>query len=264
MAGRRGAGTYPVVKFGNMLRKYRENAGLSLDRLGERMGYSGSFLGQVERAERPPLREVAERVDKALGTGKTFTWLWDELLEGGVFFPVWFDWPQYEAKAAILRSFELAVVYGLLQTDDYARTLLGGDEAAVAARMSRQTVLTREDPPPPRVYCLLAENVLYYQVGSREIMREQLERLLNPGGAVSVQIVPNGLVHPGQEGAFTLATLDDESDIAYVATPARGFTLTERGDVRAFVAAFDEIRSLALPTNQSRDLIARTVEDRWT
>src|SRR5262245_20319739 len=159
MVNRRGAGMFPAVKFGNMLRKYREHAGLTLDRLGERMGYTGSFIGQVERAERPPLREVAERADKALGTGTALTWLWDELLKDKIFFPEWFDWPDYEARATILRTFQLSVVYGLLQTEDYARTLLG-DDAAVNARMSRQTVLTRENPSPPQVYCLLAEHIL--------------------------------------------------------------------------------------------------------
>jgi hypothetical protein len=41
MGHRRGAGMFPVIKFGNLLRKYREQAGLSLERLGERMGYTG-------------------------------------------------------------------------------------------------------------------------------------------------------------------------------------------------------------------------------
>src|SRR5262245_42754233 len=211
VVNRRGAGMFPVVKFGNMLRKFRESAGLTLDRLGERMGYTGSFIGQVERAERPPLREVAERADKALGTGKVLSWLWDELLAGKVFFPEWFTWPQFEARAGILRTAQNSVVDGLLQTEGYIRALLKGDETAVTARLSRQDVLTRDDPPPPRIFFLLTENVLYNQIGSSAIMREQLERLLNPGDAVSVQIVPNGLVHPGQNGAFVLATLHDES-----------------------------------------------------
>src|SRR5262249_25169751 len=157
---------------GAMLRRYREGAGLSLDRLGERMGYTGSFLGQVERAERPPLREFAVRADEALRTGVALTWLWDELLAGKVFLPEWFDWPQFEAKAAILRSFQHSVVYGLLQNEDYARALLGGDEALVAARMSRQSILTRDDPAPPRICCLLAENVLLNQFGTAAVMRE--------------------------------------------------------------------------------------------
>src|SRR5262245_18938430 len=217
VVNRRGAGMFPVVKFGNMLRKFRESAGLTLDRLGERMGYTGSFIGQVERAERPPLREVAERADKALGTGKVLTWLWDELLAGKVFFPEWFTWPQYEAKAIFLRSFELSVVYGLLQTEDYARTLLGEDATAVTARMSRQEELTRKEPVPPRVFCLQAVNVLYNQLCTGQVMRAQLERLVGPGNTVSLQIVPNGVVHPGHGGSFALATLEDETDVAYVA-----------------------------------------------
>jgi transcriptional regulator with XRE-family HTH domain len=262
MGNRRGAGMYPVLKFGNMLRKYREGAGFSLERLGERMGYTGSFIGQVERGERPPLREFAERGDKALDIGKALTWLWDELLASRDFFPEWFDWPDYEAKATVLRTFQLSVVDGLLQTEDYARALLSGDETAVAARIGRQEVLTRE--ALPRLYCLLSEAVLRYQVGSRETMRVQLDRLLEPGSAVSLQIVPEGLVHPGLGGAFVLATLPDESDVAYVATPVRGLTLTGRDDVRGLARAFDEIRSLALPTNLSRDLITTIAEERWS
>jgi transcriptional regulator with XRE-family HTH domain len=266
MGNRRGAGMYPVVKFGNMLRKYREAAGLSLERLGERMGYSGSFLGQVERAERPPLREVAERADEALGTAKTLTWLWDELLEGRVIFPEWFDWPQYEEKAGVLRAYELSVVHGLLQTEDYSRALLGGDETAVAARMARQRILTREAPPPPRLRCLLAETVLHYRVGDARIMREQLDHLVACGSdRVSVQIVPNGInERAASAGAFILATFENERTVGYVETAARGMTLGAPDDVRTLVDAFDDIRSQALPVGQSRDLIARTAEERWT
>ena len=68
---------------------------------------------------------------------------------------------------------------------------MGGDQQAVEARMSRQAILTRDDPAPPRVSVLLAETVLLNPVGGAEVMREQLEHLITAQSArLSVQVVP--------------------------------------------------------------------------
>jgi hypothetical protein len=70
--------------------------------------------------------------------------------------PGWFQpWTHFEAQAVTLRSYEPLLVPGLLQTEDYARAILsdrpGGKhddlEDQVAARMDRQAILTRADPP---------------------------------------------------------------------------------------------------------------------
>jgi hypothetical protein len=84
-----------------------------------------------------------------------------------------------------LRLFEHTLIPGLLQTEGYARAVLethpntGADEVEkrLAARMARQAVLERDDPPPPILWVLLDENVLVREVGSARVIRDQLAHL---------------------------------------------------------------------------------------
>jgi transcriptional regulator with XRE-family HTH domain len=253
----------PLALFGSELRRYRERAGLSQDQLGAEVNFSGSFIGQVERGEKRCERILAERVDARLGLPEALASLWDKTLKGHVF-PKWFDWPLYEAEAVILKVFGLSVIYGLLQTPAYADVLLDGDEAAVAARLARQEILTRADLAPPRLFCVLDEFALLRDIGGSKVMAEQLAHLLTVASErISIQVVP-GRRHRGISGAFEIATLGDSSEVAYVETGARGMTLGSRDDVRTLNESFDVIRSRALPVEMSLDLIARTVEEKWS
>lgn len=85
------------------------------------------------------------------------------------------DWFMEERRAGKLRSFELAFVYGLLQTEEYARSQLKGNETAVQARMERQSILTAD--VPPMIHVVLDELVLYREIGGRQVMHNQLKHL---------------------------------------------------------------------------------------
>jgi hypothetical protein len=198
-----------------------------------------------------------------LGLPEALASLWDKTLKGHVF-PKWFDWPLYEAEAVILKTFGLSVIYGLLQTPAYAGVLLDGDEADIAARLARQEILTRADPAPPRLFCVLDEFALLRDIGGSKVMAEQLAHLLAvTSERISIQIVP-GKRHRGVNGAFEIATLGDGSEVAYVETGARGMTLGSRDDVRILNENFDVIRSRALPVEMSLDFIARMAEQKWS
>lgn len=258
----------PLALFGSELRIHREHAGLSQEQLGTKANYTGSFVGAVERAEEMPRREFPVAMDRVLGlTAATadgsLTRLWDGLLKSSAY-PPWFDWPIHESGAIALRTFELALVPGLLQNEAYARALLSGDEAAVAARMARQAILTREKPEPPLLICVLDESVPHREVGNPEIMRDQLEQLITTASPrIAVHVVPSR-GHDGVNGSFVLATLEDRSEVAYVDTGARGITTGDPKDLKTLTERFESIRSLALPVDQSLDLIARTAKDKWT
>jgi hypothetical protein len=209
------------------------------------------------------MREFAAAMDKSLGTGGVLIRLWDGLLKNSAY-PPWFDWPIHEAAATVLRTFELALVYGLLQTEEYARALLYGDEAAVQARMARQEILTRNDPAPPLLVCVLDEGVLQREMGGPEVMRDQLRHLVEVASErISVHVIPSGR-HRGVAGSFVLATLADRSEVAYVETAARGITTGEPQDLTTLTERFESIRSRALPVDQSLDLITRTAKERWS
>ena len=100
--------------------------------------------------------------------------------------PQWFrEWRDVETGADVLRWVELCNIPGLLQTEDYASAILGGDQAAVAARMERRQILTRDAPPPPTLHCVLDEAVLYRGFGGPKTMYDQLLHLADSVGPLS-------------------------------------------------------------------------------
>lgn len=156
------------------------------------------------------------------------------------------------------------MVDGLLQTEGYAHGLLGDDKAAVAARLERQAILIRTDPPPPKLLCVLDESVLHREVGGREVMYEQLQHLIaSVSDQVAIQVVPCRK-HRGISGSFMLATLEDRSEVAYLDTAARGMVTTSRHDLATVADAWESIRTYTHPQQDSLDLISRTAEQRWT
>ncbi|GAA2572653.1 helix-turn-helix transcriptional regulator [Actinomadura fulvescens] len=253
----------PLDLFGSEVRVRREVLGLTLDQLGARAGYTGSYVGAVERAREMPLRKFAVQVDGALDAQGAIVRLWDGLLKDGIY-PSWFNWPEYEEQAVLLRSFQVALIDGLLQTEAYATHLLYGDKAAIAARMGRQKILARDDPPPPMLVCLLDEAALYRDVGGPDVMREQYDHLLTVASEeVNIHVVPS-MRHRGVNGSFVLATLEDRSEVAYVETAVRGITTGEPMDLRTASERFEAIRSLALPVDQSLERIERIKAEKWT
>jgi transcriptional regulator with XRE-family HTH domain len=253
--------------FGRRFKRFREAAGLSQERLGVRAnagkGVTGQYISQVEAGRTRCTREFAETMDRELNAGGELIELWDDLVTDAAF-PVWFDWPPIEAEAVHLNSYEAMVVDGLLQTPAYASTLLYGDKEAVDARIKRQSILTREQPPAPSMAVLLDENVLHRDVGGPEVMRDQLEYLVSRiGPLLTVQIVPLR-AHLGASGSFKIATLEDRTEVAYVDTSARGLTMSDPDDLAAISRTLMELRSIALPLDQSIDLIRRTAEEKWS
>jgi len=250
--------------FGDQVRAFRLNAGWSQDQLGNKIHVSGTYIGKVERGEVRCQRKLAQALDAAFELPNALTQLWDNLNLASAF-PDWFDWYRVESGARKLRTYQCLVVYGLLQTEDYARALLGGDEEAVSARMERQKILTREDPPPPQVEVLLTEGVLYNPVGGKEVMRGQLERLLAAmADGVRIRVVPGMTPPEGSVGAFVIAQMPNRSELAYVETALRGLSLSEAEDVDTLITAYDAIGAHALPVSMTRDLVVKVLEERWT
>ncbi|MBO2451109.1 helix-turn-helix transcriptional regulator [Actinomadura barringtoniae] len=264
MTPRRSDEQTPLKAFGKQVKRFRDLTGLSQEQLGQKTHVTGSFIGAIERGESRCQRELAVTMDDVLDTRGTLPSLWDDFVMHAAF-PVWFNWPKVESKANTLMTYQPLAVWGLLQNEEYAEIVLGGDRAAVEARMGRQALLTREDPPPPAVTVVLSELALLNQIGDARIMREQLERLITAAETgTTIQIVPNGARHPGNTGGFVLATLENRAEVAYVDTGARGMTLSSNEDILTLNTSFNAIRAQALPVGMSIDLIRRTVEQRWT
>ncbi|MEW9548010.1 helix-turn-helix domain-containing protein [Nonomuraea sp. NPDC050783] len=248
---------------GRELRHYRKAAGLTQGQLSERIHFSEGLISGVETGQLPASPEFAESCDKLLETGGALQRLLD--WRKGQVFPSWFGrWHEKEQVAVALRTYEPLLVPGLLQTARYAAALLRGDEIAINARLQRQEILTREDPLAPTFRCVIDEAVLHRPIGTPDLMREQLQRLLDvTSERLSVQILPHGL-HSGLMGGFAIATLEGGTDVLYVETAVRGITTTDRADVSMGIERFEAIRTEALPLSMSLDLIKKAVEERWT
>ncbi|MDT0551449.1 DUF5753 domain-containing protein, partial [Streptomyces lonegramiae] len=118
--------------------------------------------------------------------------------------------------------------YGLLQTEEYARALIGMEhprevDEMVAARLERQRVLEREDPPV--LWVVLSEAVLHQEVGGPDVMRGQLARLLefrdNPW--VNIQVLPfTAGQYPAMLGSFNLLRFDNDPDLFYAESYDQG------------------------------------------
>jgi len=129
----------PLAFFGAELRRIRNEAGLSQEQLGQRIGYSGTLIGKVEIGERAPSEDLAGRCDAALDTKGLLPRIYDlaRRWDGG--YPSWFaEWVESERRATMLRTWEPLLIPGLLQTPDYARTLFLAWHGADTGRPGRQ------------------------------------------------------------------------------------------------------------------------------
>lgn len=132
---------------------------------------------------------------------------------------------QYEAQATSIRQVSLAVVPGLLQTEEYSRALF---EAAgmdvnranqlVESRKERQELFAREEPP--EVFFLLDEAVLNREVGGNRVMADQIAHLvsLSQRTEVSLQVLPFSTgAHAAVAESFVLLELPgDDGEVVYV------------------------------------------------
>ncbi|MFB7175455.1 Scr1 family TA system antitoxin-like transcriptional regulator [Streptomyces sp. NPDC056254] len=258
----------PLDYYGSELRRLREDAGLNQAQLGSIVFCTGSLIGQVETTRRVPTRDFSERVDAALGTGGVFSRLVGLVLRHQL--PTWFQaYAEMEARASYISTYQAQLVYGLLQTEEYARAVLGvrseGDlDAKLAARMERQRILDRENPP--LMWVVLSEAVLHQEIGGRDVMRNQLAHLLALRGRewVRVQILPfEAGVHAGLQGEITLLRFDGDPDIVYTEDFVQGHMTANPQALREGSLRYDHLQAAALSLEDSAALIARVLEERY-
>lgn len=182
--------------------------------------------------------------------------------------PTYFTYIGLEQEAAAVRTFQLGVIAGLVQTEDYARALIArgpGElsedeiERQVEVRIERQKLLTRDDDPM-RLWAIIDEAALRRPVGDQDVMRGQLEHLLEMARLpkVTLQVVPFAAgAHPGLLSAFTLLEFPhpDDPDAAYVQTVGSEL-FVEGDDVTAYRIAFERLTAYALSPSDTLPFIA--------
>lgn len=252
------------------LRAARTGAGLSQEDLGKAISYSASLVSAVENGQRPPTREYVTAVDRALDKGGLFERLLDRIVSLDQS-PIWLrDWIVFEREATLIRWYEQSLVPGLLQTEEYARAILDGGgllteaetERSVAARLDRQSVLSK--PDPPTFIAIIDENVLHRRVGDASVMAAQCEHLAARAAEPHIQlsVVPASTgAHAGLAGPFILAKGAD-FEAAHLDNPLHAQIIDQRVGVDKLARRWEAIRGEALPRSQTIELI-KEVGAKW-
>jgi len=226
---------------GGQLRKLREASGVTPDQAGYEIRASRSKISRLEHGrvsfkerdvadllslygvtdsgQRRHLLMLAERANSPGWWAR-----YDDVL------PDWFEtYIGLEQATSLIRTYELQFVPGLFQTEDYARavTVLGHRaapaeeiERRVSLRLKRQEILSRAEPVP-RVWAVIDESALRRPLGGREVMRTQLQHLieLTDSPQVTLQIMPfDRGGHSAAGGSFAILRFADSDlpDIVYI------------------------------------------------
>ncbi|MFH9741450.1 helix-turn-helix domain-containing protein [Streptomyces roseolus] len=258
----------PLDYYGSELRRLREEAGLSQTQLGKIVFCTGSLVGQIETAHKVPTREFSERIDAALMTGGLFTRLVGLVLRSQL--PSWFqEYAEMEAQAAYISTYQSQMVYGLLQTEAYARAVLATGlpdklEELLAARLERQRIL--EKVRPPMVWVIIDEAALHRPIGSPQIMRAQLAHLLSFREArwTRIQILPfKAGEHASLIGSFNFLRFDSDPDIVYTEDVIAGHMTANPDTVREAALRYAHLQASALSVEDSAELIMRVMEEHY-
>jgi transcriptional regulator with XRE-family HTH domain len=266
---------------GKQLEELRTRAGLTFEQAGEAIGVSHSTIRRLEAAKVARLRlPDVEKLLQVYGVRDqqeidTFLSSVREANKRGWWhtyrdvLPDWFAaYLSLEQAALHIRAYEAQFVHGLLQTEAYARALLsaGNPHAAseatdrrVALRMRRQELLTRLKPP--RLWVVMDETVLRWPVGGCEVMREQVDHLieLNRLPHVTLQIMPFGNgPHPAMRaGAFHLFRFraPELPDIVYLNGLVGAVYLDKSDDVVVYRESLDRLGAQAAPARKTEALL---------
>jgi hypothetical protein len=188
--------------------------------------------------------------------------------------PGWFQsYLGLEAAAALIRSYEVQFVPGLLQTQQYCRAvvMLGHSDAGTAEierrvnlRMTRQQLLTR--PDPPQFWAVVDEAALRRPIGGPAVMRGQIESLIQATKLpnVRLQVIPFHVGgHAAAGGAFTILRFPDPDlpDVVYIEQLTSALYLDKRDDVDHYAAAMERLCVEAEPPDRTADVLHRILRD---
>jgi DNA-binding XRE family transcriptional regulator len=279
-----GGPTVRRMLVGSRLRRLRVEAGMTREEAGEAIRASEWKIhrlenGQVGFKERDVVDllslygvtdpgEVAAVVGMAMDANDTGWWH-----QYGDVLPQWFRaYVDLEQAATIIRTYEGQFIPGLLQTDDYARAVMirGPDEESedverrVALRAARQAALTRQEPP--RLWAVVDEAALRRPVGSPDVMRAQLERLIEATGLpnITLQVLPFGAgAHPAMVGAFSILRFAgiDLPDVVYLEHLTGAIYLDKREDVRQYLHVMETVCVRSAPPDATPDILSSILKD---
>ncbi len=256
--------------YGADMRRYRKNAGMTLEALSGVVRYSRTHLARIETAEAVPPPDLSGRLDACFGTDGHFGRLYRLAVRES-------HPDQYrrrmelEAQAVGIIEYAPLVIPGLLQTERYARAIFTVCNPAapaetidnlVTARLSRQAVLT--GGRPARLSVVLEESALTRVIGGPEVMREQLRSLLPwvEGPTSLLQVLPRSHgAHALIGGTLALWTLDNGTSVAYEESITTGRLIEDPETVRGHTQACDVLRAYARSPAETAEFVRSVMEE---
>lgn len=272
------------------MRQLREQAGISLMAAAEELEFSRARMYRIENGEVPVRKHDVIAMCSVYGAPQRMT----EVLIGlaqeskskgwwhayGDVVPAWFElYVGMEQAAGRLRSFAPTVIPGLLQTREYAewvfRKWIGSDEAAVenavAVRLERQSLLTRNRPAAPRLDVLIDEGVLRRAIPDTPGMQKQLANLVNQPDRpnVRVRVIPfaAGPHQAASSGQFTIlefpavGTASPEPATIYCESLTGALYLDKLSEVETYDSIWVGLEGIALSPADSDDLIGAIIKE---
>ncbi|MFF1352697.1 helix-turn-helix domain-containing protein [Streptomyces sp. NPDC058297] len=282
MSEPRSAPTVGQVVLGRRLQDLRERAGLKREDAAKVLRVAPATVRRMEMAEVglkiPYLQLLLKSYDVTDEEAEAFVTLAEEANKPGWWqrfhdiLPGWFSmYVSLEGAASLIRSYEPHFVPGLLQTEDYARGVLRSGavgralaedpdvvERHVALRMQRQELITREDAP--RLWMVMDETALRRPVGGPDVMRGQIDRLLEVTELANVTLQIAEFAsgpHPGTYGPFVLFrfAMSELPDMVYSEYLTGAVYLDARPEVATHLEVMDRMAAHAATAHRTKDIL---------
>ncbi|MGW4289179.1 helix-turn-helix domain-containing protein [Streptomyces sp. NPDC004673] len=255
----------PLV-FGRLLKRLRVQAGLDRAELGCRTGYSAATIASYEVGRRIPNAKFIRQADGVLDAGGMLADFVEDMEKAQ--YPAFFrDAARLEKEAVGWHVYDALLINGLLQTEDYARTVFTMrrpllDEATieqrVAARLARQEIFQRKSAPT--MSFVMEEALLHKGWGGPAVMRGQLEQILLIGQRrnVDIQVMPNDREeHAALFGTFTLIDTAKGRRIGYADAHKGSRLYSDTQTVREMEERYGLLRAQALTPRKSLALVEK-------
>ncbi|MFJ4787790.1 helix-turn-helix domain-containing protein [Streptomyces sp. NPDC088794] len=274
---------------GVQLAGIREDSGYAQEQAARIVGFSPAKLSRIEagKGRRPPTEGDVRALLELYKTEDYETSVLLQLLrragEPGWWqrfdkrlMPEWFDrLVGLQEAAAAIRTFEIQYVPGLLQTAAYTRAVVERGlpsapareiERRVELRMRRRELLERGNAP--QLWAVVDESVLLRVLGSRAVMREQLEHLVAMAQLphVTVQIVPLDVTNasaPNIPVTYLRFGGLDLPDVVYLEQIRSATFLEDRDETEEYRVVLDRLADEALNPRESLARLRETVESRY-
>ncbi|MET8856960.1 MULTISPECIES: helix-turn-helix transcriptional regulator [unclassified Streptomyces] len=279
MSEPRSAPTVGQVVLGRRLLDLRERAGLKREEAARILRVAPATVRRMEMAEVSLKIPYLQLLLRSYGVGdqeaEAFVQLAEDANKPGWWqrfhdiLPDWFSMHvSLEGAASLLRSYEPHFIPGLLQTEDYARGVMKAGaigqtspediERHVALRMQRQDLLTREDAP--RIWVVMDETVLRRTIGGPEVMRAQIDKLLQATKLphVTLQVIPfSSGPHPGTYGPFVLFrfAMPELPDMVYSEYLTGAVYLDARSEVATHLEVMDRMAAQAATAHRTKEIL---------